>query len=185
MNKEKRFLETKDIALIALFVAVIIVCTLISIPIGPVPFTLQTLAVMTTAGILGAKRGTLSVAVYILLGIIGLPVFSGFKGGIAVIAGPTGGFIIGFLFTAIIVGLATSVVKSEKKIDEIVASVISMLIGDIVCFAIGATWFVVVTGSTFSKAMTLCILPFIIPDIAKIIISTILVVAIKKRVKNI
>ena len=94
----KKFLTVQDMVLIAVFVAIITVCSFIQISVGPVPFTLQTFGVFVTAGILGTKRGTLAVIVYILLGIIGVPVFCG-AGGPGVIVGTTGGYITGFIFT--------------------------------------------------------------------------------------
>ena len=94
----KKFLTVQDMVLIAAFVAIITVCSFIQISVGPVPFTLQTFGVFVTAGILGTKRGTLAVIVYILLGIIGVPVFCG-AGGPGVIVGTTGGYITGFIFT--------------------------------------------------------------------------------------
>ena len=182
---EKRKLSTSDLALMALFVAVIAICSWISIPLGPVPFTLQTLGVMTAAGILGTKRGTLAVLSYILIGTIGVPVFSGFKGGVGVIVGPTGGFIVGFVFTALIVGLITEITKDKKITVKMAGLIISMVIGDIVCFIVGIIWFVIVTKTNVSAALSMCVVPFIIPDIAKIIISTFLVTGIKKRANNI
>ena len=99
--KSREFIKTRDIAYIAFFAVVIAVCSWISIP-TVVPFTLQTFAVFLTVGVLGGKRGTLAVFVYILLGVCGVPVFSGFSGGIGVLLGQTGGYIAGFLFSALV-----------------------------------------------------------------------------------
>ena len=95
-------LKTKDLALCALFAALIAVCAWISIP-ATVPFTLQTFAIFAALGLLGGKRGTVAVAVYLLLGAIGVPVFAGFQGGIGALLGTTGGYLLGFLLTALIV----------------------------------------------------------------------------------
>ena len=93
--------KTYDIVYIAVFAVIMAICSWISIP-AAVPFTLQTFGVFIAVGILGGKRGTLSVLVFILLGAIGVPVFAGFSGGIGVLAGTTGGYIIGFLFSALV-----------------------------------------------------------------------------------
>ena len=94
-------MKTLDMAYIGLFAVVITICSWISIP-TVVPFTLQTFAVFLAVAVLGGKRGTLSVIVYVLLGAVGLPVFSGFKGGIGVLLNTTGGYIIGFIFSALL-----------------------------------------------------------------------------------
>jgi hypothetical protein len=117
-----------DLVFVALFAAVMTVCAQIQIPFGEVPFTLQTLGVFIAASLLGWKRGTLSVIVYVLLGLAGVPVFAGFSGGIGVLFGPTGGYIIGFIFTALIVGLMTE--KLGKKLwietdEEIIAKLVA------------------------------------------------------------
>ena len=107
VKKSKRF-KTIDIAYIGIFAALIAVCSWISIPLA-VPVTLQTMAVCITAGLLGTKKSVLTVVVYILLGLIGVPVFAGFSSGVGVLFGMTGGYIIGFIFTALIVGIMLKV----------------------------------------------------------------------------
>lgn len=101
-------MKTRDMALIAAFAAVITVCAWISVP-AAVPFTLQTFAVFLAVGLLGGKRGTIAVAVYILLGAVGVPVFSGFNGGLGALLGITGGYILGFLAAAAVMWGLTSV----------------------------------------------------------------------------
>ena len=105
------------LVLSAMFVAVIAICSWISIP-TTVPFTLQTLGIFIAAGLLGWKYGTLSVAVYILLGLVGVPVFANFSSGVGAIMGPTGGYIIGFLFTALAVGLITKFLLRTRPLLE-------------------------------------------------------------------
>ena len=135
-------LGTKDIALTALFVAVMAVCSWISIP-ATVPFTLQTFGVFLSVGLLGGKRGSLAVLVYLLLGAVGLPVFSGFTGGIGHLLGPTGGYIIGFIFSALLMWLA------ERLFGKSVAVLaVSMIAGLIVCYAFGTSWFMSVYTKT-------------------------------------
>ena len=105
-EKKKRKMKTLDVVYIVLFAAVMAVCAWISIPLT-VPITLQTCGVCCAVGLLGLKRGTLSVLVYIILGLVGVPVFAGFTSGVGILAGTTGGYIVGFIFTALIVGWMT------------------------------------------------------------------------------
>ena len=130
--------KTYDIVYIAVFAVIMAICSWISIP-AAVPFTLQTFGVFIAVGILGGKRGTLSVLVFILLGAIGVPVFAGFSGGIGVLAGTTGGYIIGFLFSALVMW-AMEKLPGKKAVMQIV----SMIVGLIVCYAFGTAWFMIV-----------------------------------------
>ena len=166
-------LSINDLTLIALFTAVIAVCSWISIP-AAVPFTLQTFAVFLTAGLLGGKRGTITVIVYILLGAIGVPVFSGFTGGIGHLLGPTGGYIIGFIFSAIVMWFAEN--RFGKSLRVLAAS---MIVGLIVCYAFGTAWFMTVytreSGAIgLMTALGWCVFPYIIPDAVKIAVAVIL-----------
>lgn len=174
--KKKKF-KTIDIVYIGLFAALIAVCAWISIPMT-VSFTLQTCAVCLTAGLLGWKRGTLTVLVYILLGMVGLPVFTGFKSGIAAVTGPTGGYIVGFIFTALIVGLA-----ADRLGKRLWANILFMVIGILVCYLFGTVWFMIAYKVTFVSALTTCVIPFLIPDAVKIAVAAILVNRLKKFVK--
>ena len=171
-----------DITLIALFAALMAICSWISIPLT-VPFTLQTFAVFVTLEIIGGKRGTLSILVFLLLGAIGVPVFAGFSSGPGVIAGPTGGYIVGFLLTALIIGLIMKLAKGKSEITKIVITVVSMILGDIGGIAIGTVWFMVVMKMNLSASLTQCVVPYIVPDLAKIIVATIIVNRLKKYVK--
>lgn len=174
--KKKKF-KTIDIVYIGLFAALIAVCAWISIPMT-VSFTLQTCAVCLTAGLLGWKRGTLTVLVYILLGMVGLPVFTGFKSGIAAVTGPTGGYIVGFIFTALIVGLA-----ADRLGKRLWTNILFMAIGILVCYLFGTVWFMIAYKVTFVSALTTCVIPFLIPDAVKIAVAAILVNRLKKFVK--
>ena len=135
---EKKKLSTKDMAYIGLFACLMAICAWISIP-GQIPFTLQTMGVFLAVGLLGGKRGTLAVLVYVLMGAVGLPVFSGFTGGIGRLLGATGGYIIGFLASALLMW-ALEKVLGEKKWGL----ALSMLLGLIACYAFGTAWFLVV-----------------------------------------
>lgn len=164
--------KAKDISLIALFSAIIVICSLITIP-SAIPFTLQTFAIFLCLNILGAKKGIISILIYIFLGAIGLPVFSGFNGGIGALFNVTGGYIIGFIFSALTYWLITSMFnKKPRKIINLIAS----FMGLIVCYIFGTLWYILLfikNGDTisFTGALTICVLPFIIPDILKILLA--------------
>ncbi len=153
----------------AMFAALIAVCSIISIPIGQVPVTLQTFAVCLTAAMLGCKRGTLAVFVYILLGAVGVPVFAGMTGGIGILAGPTGGYIIGFLLTALTVGFA-----AERFSRKALPLILSMVAGVLACYAVGTVWFMAVYKTGFVEALMLCVVPFLVFDAVKIALAVLL-----------
>ena len=167
-----------DLVFVALFAAVMTVCAQIQIPFGEVPFTLQTLGVFIAASLLGWKRGTLSVIVYVLLGLAGVPVFAGFSGGIGVLGGPTGGYIIGFLFTALIVGLMTDFLGRKLWVLAV-----SMVAGLAVCYLFGTIWFMIAMHTDFVAALLTCVVPFLLADAAKIVVATVLVNRLDKIVK--
>lgn len=177
-------LTINDITLIALFTSITAVCSWISVP-ATVPFTLQTFAVFLTCGLLGGRRGTVTVIIYLLLGAIGIPVFSGFTGGIGHLLGPTGGYIIGFLFTALIMwgaeavsGRGTSSASGAAGRTDFVLA-LSMLLGLAACYAFGTAWFMTVYARTsgpigLQAALGWCVLPYIIPDLIKIAVALLL-----------
>lgn len=175
--RERRTFKTIDLVYIGLFAALIAVCAWIAIPLM-VSVTLQTFAVCLTAGLLGWKRATLTTIVYILLGIIGLPVFTGFNSGLAAVTGPTGGYIVGFIFTALIVGFAV-----EKVGRKIWQNVVFMVIGILVCYLFGTVWFVIAYKVSFVSALSTCVIPFLLPDAVKIVLAAVLVNRLKRFVK--
>lgn len=167
-------LDTGDLALVALFAAVMAVCSWITVP-AAVPFTLQTMGVFLAVGLLGGKRGTISVLVYLFLGAIGLPVFSGFAGGLGYMMGATGGYIIGFLFSALIMWFMEKAFGRDMKV-----LILSMVLGLILCYAFGTAWFMTVySGSNgpidLATALGWCVFPFIIPDAIKIAVACLLI----------
>ena len=163
-----------DLVFVALFAAVMTVCAQIQIPFGEVPFTLQTLGVFIAASLLGWKRGTLSVIVYVLLGLAGVPVFAG----IGVLFGPTGGYIIGFIFTALIVGLMT-----EKLGKKLWVEIVSMILGLAVCYAFGTVWFMFQMKMGLVESLLLCVVPYLIADALKIAFASVLVNRLDKVIK--
>lgn len=179
--KPKRPVEIKAYVYIALMAVLICVCSWITIP-SMVPFTMQTFAVFCALLLLGGKKGTAAIGLYLFMGLIGLPVFSGFRGGIAHLIGPTGGYIIGFLFSGIIYTLLEPLLSGRKALRWIV-----LALSQIVCYLIGTLWFITIYGIqdinySFLSALSLCVLPFIIPDCIKMVLAVILCNRIKKYV---
>ncbi|MDY2593657.1 MAG: biotin transporter BioY [Oliverpabstia sp.] len=165
--------KTYDLVYVALFAVLIAICAWISVP-TTVPFTLQTFGIFLTVGLLGGKRGSMAVLVYILLGAAGIPVFSGFTGGIGRLFGSTGGYIVGFLASALVMWALEKVMGRKTW-----ALAIQMVLGLIVCYAIGTVWFMVVYSGTSGAVglMTVlgwCVIPFIIPDLIKIALALVL-----------
>ena len=165
--------KTQDLVYVSIFAVLIAVCSWISIPVA-VPFTLQTMGVFTAVGILGGRRGSMAVLIYRLLGIIGIPVFAGFTGGIGVLAGTTGGYIVGFLVSALVMWGMEKFFGRGKA-----ALFFSMLAGLLACYTVGTLWFLVVytsqTGPVgIGAVLGWCVIPFIIPDLLKILLAMVL-----------
>lgn len=159
--------KTYDMVYIGIFTVLIAVCSWISIP-AAVPFTLQTFGVFMAVEVLGGKRGMMAVLVYILMGAVGLPVFAGFQGGIGIIFNTTGGYIVGFLCSALIMWGAEALFGKKP-----VVRILSMVVGLAACYTLGTIWFMVVYGRTTGAVglMTVlgwCVIPFVIPDLVKI-----------------
>lgn len=172
--------KTRDIVYMSVFTALISICSWISIP-SSIPFTLQTMGVFTTVGLLGGKRGTLTVLTYILLGAIGIPVFAGLTGGVSVLLGTTGGYIMGFLLSALLMwGIETIMGRNQ------IVLAFSMVAGLIVCYVFGTAWFMLIYTQHsgvigLSTVLGLCVIPFIIPDLIKIGVALFLINRLKKR----
>ncbi len=160
--------KTLNLVYVALFAVLIVICSWISIP-TVVPFTLQTLAIYLAIALLGWRRGLAAIVVYILLGLIGVPVFSGFRAGVGVLAGPTGGYIIGFIFLAMVMG---AIVTRWGRGNVVLF--LAMLAGTIVCYSFGTIWFLIIYTETTAAvsvgaALLSCVVPFIVPDILKML----------------
>ena len=167
--------KTKNMILVSLSAALICICSWIQVP-SAVPFTLQTFAVAFVSAVLGAKRGAAATLVYLLLGAVGLPVFSGFQGGVGALLGATGGYVFGFVFVSLIVGAV-----SDKFGIKPIAGALSGAVGMLICYLVGTLWFAFVYGDgNPAGAFSVCVLPFILPDAAKITLAMI----VAKRVKN-
>ena len=162
--------KTRNMVYIALFAVLMAVCAWISVP-AAVPFTMQTFAVFLAVGVLGGRKGTIAVVVYILMGAVGMPVFSHFQGGLGVLFQATGGYILGFLLTALIMWGMETLSNGKPWV-----TITSMVLGLLACYAFGTIWFVILytrnTGTIGPGAALLwCVAPYIIPDLAKMALA--------------
>lgn len=171
--------KTYSYVVTAFGAAIIAVLAQITIPLPLIPITGQTLAVGLIVTILGKKNGTLAVLLYILLGVIGLPVFSGFSGGLAVIVGPTGGYIIGFLVQAYLMGL-----YMEKFGVSYIHSTIANLIGMVITLAFGTTWLKFAGDLSWTAAFMGGVYPFIIVGIIKAVAAAWIGVVVRNRLES-
>lgn len=169
MNRDR---TVRYITEAALMIALLSVSSYIVIPFL-IPFTLQTFAIFAAVGILGGKRGTLTVLVWLIAGFIGLPLFSGFRGGFAVLFEATGGYLLGFLFAALSVWMLTARKRTAKRL------VIGMAVGLFLCYLIGSLWYYFVYASKaeglgFMSVIITTVIPFILPDVAKLALAFLL-----------
>ena len=169
-------LTTYQMAVTALMAAVMCVLGPLTVPIGAVPISLANFVICLTAWLLGPKFGTLSVAVYLCIGLIGVPVFSGYGAGLAKLAGPTGGYLVGYLLLALIDGLFI-----EKSNGNPVVSGIGLVLGDAACYVLGTAWFVFQMQCELGYALSVCVYPFIALDLAKIVVSCVVGALLRKR----
>ena len=177
----KQAIEIKESVYVALMAVLICVCSWVSIPFM-VPFTMQTFAVFCSLLLLGGKRGMAAIGLYLFMGLIGLPVFSGFRGSVGHLIGPTGGYAIGFLFSGIIYTLLEPLLSGRKALRWSVFA-----LAQIVCYLIGTLWFIMIYGIqsksySFLSAFSICVIPFIIPDCIKIALAVLLCNRIKKYI---
>lgn len=168
------------LALAGVFAAVLAVSAWVSIPFHPVPLTLQTLTVLVAGGLLGRIWGTVSVGVYVLVGVAGVPVFSNGSAGVGVLLGPTGGYLVGFIVAAFVVGAAADAARSRgwRGRRVTVALGVGVLAASAVIYAVGVPWLMVVTGMTPAAALAAGMAPFLVGDALKAIVAVILVRAV-------
>lgn len=159
--------------LCSLFAALTAICAWMSIPLPGVSFTMQTFAVLLTLGLLGGRWGTVSILLYLLLGLMGLPVFSGFRGGGACLLDPTGGFLWGFL----VCGLVYWLLERLGKLP-------AMLCGMMACYCCGSWWFSVYAGTTLPGAAMVCVVPWLVPDGIKLALAYTLAKRIRKQLRD-
>ena len=180
MKDEKgNLFSVRSLVFMALFAAIICVAAPYSIPVGPIPVTLATFAIYLTGTILGAKRGMISVIVYILLGAVGLPVFSNFAGGFQKLLGVTGGYIIGYIPLVLIVGIF-----ADMKTKKHWTMIIGMILGTVALYAFGTAWFMIMTGTDLVSALGSCVIPFLPGDGIKIACVTAIALPMKSKLNN-
>lgn len=166
--------DTHKMTLAAIFAAIMAVCAWISIPVLEIAFTMQTFAVFLALGVLGGKWGTVSILIYMLLGAVGMPVFSGFRGGPGVLFGVTGGYIMGFLGSGLVYWGITALAKEKTW-----AKLTGMVAGLLTCYAFGSAWFMVLyiqkgNAITLGAVLMTCVVPYLIPDGCKLALAWIL-----------
>lgn len=176
--------RTYDMAYTAVFAVLIAVCSWISIP-TVVPFSLQTFAVFLAVSVLGGRRGTLAIVVYVLLGAVGIPVFAGFKGGIGVLLNTTGGYIVGFIFAGLMMWLMETLFGRKLWVQ-----VLGMALGMVTYLTVGTAWFMEVylhqTGAvSLGTVLGWCVIPFLIPDIVKLVLALSLGNVLRRRLAEI
>lgn len=175
----KQISAVKNTAFIALLSAILCLLAPLSIPAGAIPVSLASFAVFIIASCVKTKQSLIAVIIHILLGAFGLPVFSAFTGGFHRIAGITGGYIIGYIPCALIIGLLVNKYENKKIIYPL-----SMASGTVLCYFTGTLWYILQTKSTIAAALLTCVVPFIIGDIIKITVSSILSIPLRKRLKT-
>lgn len=157
-------MKVRNMALCGAFAAFLALCAWISVPMGSIAFTMQTFGFLFALGLLGGKWGSVSILVYLLIGAMGVPVFSGFQGGFGVLLGATGGYLTGFLFSALIFWLMTAIFPGKKGL---LPAMVAALAG---CYLFGTLWYscFYAPGLPLRNILTICVLPYLIPDILKL-----------------
>src|SRR5215210_930125 len=174
---ERLALKASTITRVALMAAVTAVAAQITIPLFPVPFTLQVLAVILSGLLLGVRHGALAQAVYVLVGAVGVPVFAGFKGGLGIVLGPTGGYLISYPIAAAVAGLAAYTVARASRRRALWTGFLWGCAGLTVIYALGATWLAVVSGLTPTQAVAAGIGRFVLFDLIKVVLAALVAVA--------
>lgn len=159
--------------LAALFASLSAICAWISIPVADIAFTMQTFAVLLTLGVLGGKWGSISILIYLLMGAVGLPVFTGFRGGIGVLLGVTGGYIWGFLFSGL-------VYRALERFGAFAAMISALA----VCYFCGCAWFALYAGGGWGFILLKCVVPYLIPDGIKLVLALNLSKRLRRHIKE-
>ena len=177
---ENKLFSNRDLVRIAVMSALTVVCSWITvhIPVISVPFTLQTFAVFFALEFIGGRNGTISFFVFILLGALGVPVFSGFNGGFGHLFGPTGGYLIGFVFSCLICWAFEKRFGYKSALHYVVLAAAL-----IACYFCGTVWFSLYTNTPFITSLSVCVVPFIAPDVLKISLAVLLSVRLRKIIK--
>ena len=175
-------MKVKQLTYIGVFAALTAVCSQISFPLPftTVPFSLGILAVFLCGAILSPLEAFAAQGIYLLVGAVGVPVYSQFTGGPGILFGMTGGYLIAYLFMAPIIAFAAK--KFKKHLFP--ALLVGMVLALLLCYAFGTVWFIIVTQSTWVAALTSCVVPFILPDCIKIIAASALALALRKALSK-
>lgn len=168
-------MKIKSLTYCAVFAAMLCIIAPFSLYVGAIPLSLATFGVYLCGGVLGGKKAAVAIAVYVLLGAVGLPVYSGFEGGFQKLAGVTGGYLIGYILCGFMVGAITD------KVKMLLSYPLSMILGTIAIYCTGTGWFMFQTKVSLSAALSVCVLPFLMVDIIKITAASLLCIQIKKR----
>lgn len=174
-------MKIRNMVFTALFAAVICAAApfIIILPFSPVPLSLATFVIYIAAVSVNWKTGMLAVVLYLLIGMIGLPVFSGFNGGLQKLAGPTGGFLIGYIPCTLIIGLIVDRYDNKKWLYPV-----SMILGTAALYACGTVWIMVSLKYTLTAALMACVVPFLIGDAAKIVLASVIAPILRKVLKK-
>ena len=173
-EKKRKKLSVYQMTVCALMAALMCVLGPMSIQIGIIPVSFTNLVIYLAVMLLGMREATISYCIYLLLGLVGLPVFSGYTGGVAKLAGPTGGYLVGFIFLALISGLFFN-----KSKGHVIITAVGMVLGTAAAYLFGTVWFVIEMQCTFLYAIEVCVMPFLIIDAVKIVAA----VALGKAVR--
>lgn len=168
----KKRMTTRSVTLCAMFAALTAICSQIAVPLPMIPLNLALFAVFLSGALLGPVLGTVSQLAFLLLGLVGAPVFANFRGGPGVLAGPTGGYLIGYLVAALVTGLLARRGGFSRLCG-------AMCLGLVLCYAFGTAWFLVLTGKTLAAALSVCVLPFLPGDALKIAAAAFLTVRLR------
>lgn len=177
-----KVIKTKEITLIGLMTAITCILGPLSIPIpfSVVPISFTNLAIYFTVFILGWKKGTISYLIYLLMGLVGVPVFSGFSAGPGKLLGPTGGYLIGFILLAIISGIFI-----EKFTGKIYMYVFGMVVGLVITYTLGTAWLAFQLGLTFKEGLFMGVIPYLLGDALKIVIASAVGPVLRKNIARI
>ena len=161
-------MKIKPMLLCGLFAALMAICAWIYIPFGAVGLTMQTFAVALSLCLLGGKWGTVSILVYLLLGTVGVPVFSGFRGGIGVLLGASGGYLFGFLAFGLAYWLLTALLRKKRW-----ARMAGLVAGLLLCYGVGTAWYmgVYAPGTAFAPVLLHSVVPYLVPDVLKLMVA--------------
>ena len=163
---KKHPITAKDMAYSGICAALLAISAWCAIPMHQVSYTMQSFAVFFALGLLGGRRGVISISIYLVMGLIGLPVFSGFRGGVGVLLGVTGGYIWGFLLAGLLYWAVTALFGQGFK-----ARLAAMILGMLLCYGCGTVWYLRVYGGNLWAVLTACVLPYLLPDGVKIALA--------------